>query len=50
MTYFVTICVEETIEVVDAMNIDDAIERAKSMFDPTANEPEVFEAWDDSND
>lgn len=50
MTYFVTICVEETIEVADATNIDDAIERAKSMFDPTANEPEVIEAWSDNDD
>lgn len=48
--YYVTICVEETIEVEDAMNLDDAIEQAKTMFDPTANEPEVFEAWEDSND
>lgn len=48
--YYVTICVEETIEVEDAMNLDDAIERAKSMFDPTANEPQVIEAWSDNDD
>jgi hypothetical protein len=48
--YYVTIHVEETIAVEDAMNLEDAIARAKSMFDPTANEPEVIDAWDDNDD
>lgn len=44
MKYFVTIRVEETI-VVEANSEKEAAIIAEQMFDPTAHDPEIVEAW-----
>lgn len=49
MTYFVTVRIEETIEIEDAMNLGHAEELAKERFDSTAYSPEIIESWLDED-
>ena len=45
MIYYVTIKVEETLDIYDAENEAEAIKRAIECFDPTAGDPEVIGVW-----
>ena len=49
MKYVVTLKFEETF-MVEADNELYAIEKAKEMFDPTQDSPELVEVWSDEND
>jgi hypothetical protein len=49
MTCWVTIRIEETIEIDDAMNLDHAEQLAKERFDATAHSPEVIDSWVDED-
>lgn len=50
MKYFVTVCIEETIEVDNALSENEAIKFAFQQFDPTAHDPELVEIWSDSDE
>lgn len=50
MTYFVTIKVEETLVIDNAMNEEEAVKLAFEQFDSTALDPELEEVWSDEDD
>lgn len=50
MIYYVTIKVEETLVIDDVCSEAEAIKRAIQCFDPTTDEPEVVEIWNDNDD
>jgi hypothetical protein len=47
--WYVTVCVLDTIEV-DAETQEEAEVLGLAMFDPTANEPEVHDSWEEQDD
>lgn len=50
MKYFVTIKVEETLVIDDAINEAEAIKYALEFFDATANDPELVEVWSEDDE
>lgn len=49
-TYYVTIKVEETLVIDNAMNEDEAVKMAFEQFDSTALDPELEEVWSDEDE
>ena len=45
MKYYVTVHVEETLVIEDALTEAEAIKRALQCFDATAHDPEIVEVW-----
>jgi hypothetical protein len=43
--YHVTVHVEETLVIEDALTEAEAIKRALQCFDATAHDPEIVEVW-----
>lgn len=50
MKYYVTVKIEETIEIDYALSEDEAIKCAFELFDPLAHDTELVEIWSEEDE